>query len=270
MRALGLIAGLWGLVGFCGVMADDQAPRQLTNSIGMELVLIPAGQFTMGATPEQVGADADETPREVKITQAFHLGVHEVTQEQYERVMGHNPGYFREQVIQSESSARNPVENVTWEDAVEFCRRLSELPEEKRAGRGYRLPTEAEWEYACRAGSTSAYSYGDSTEPLADHGWFAGNAEDRSQPVGTRKPNAWGLYDMHGNVWEWCADWYAPYNAADVDSPRGPDQGTLRVLRGGGWYDEATECRAADRRWSDPTVGSDCDGFRVVLVPAER
>ncbi len=269
MRRVGMVAGLLGLASVCGLTAEDREPVQVKNSIGMELVQIPAGQFTMGAPLEQAGADPDETPRTVTIGRMFYLGAHEVTQEQYERVMGDNPGYFRENVTKRDQSGRNPVENVTWEAAVEFCRRLSELPEEKSAGRAYRLPTEAEWEYACRAGTNSAYSFGDSAERLVDHAWFDTNAETQTQPVGSRKPNAWGLYDMHGNVWEWCADWYGPYSPGDTENPRGPSEGTLRVLRGGGWYDEASECRSADRRWSDPTVGSDCDGFRVVLVAAE-
>ena len=161
------------------------------NSIGIRLKLLPAGTFWMGE---------DLDAHKVTLTQPFYLGVYEVTQEQYERVMGKNPSNFK--------GPQNPVEKVSWDDAVEFCRKLSELPEEKAAGRIYRLPTEAEWEYACRAGTTTKYSFGDSESELGEYGWFDKNSDRKTHPVGQKQPNKWGLYDMHGNVWEWCSDWY--------------------------------------------------------------
>ena len=172
--------------------APAPSPESAT-SIGMEFKLIPAGTFIMGE-----GDDAHE----VTLTQPFKIGVHEVTQAQYEQVMGVNPSHFK--------GANNPVETVSWEDAVEFCRRLSELPAEKAAGHVYRLPTEAEWEYACRAGTTTKYSFGDDESDLGDHAWFLENFLENSgtntHPVGRKGPNAWSLYGMHGNVLEWCQD----------------------------------------------------------------
>jgi formylglycine-generating enzyme required for sulfatase activity/serine/threonine protein kinase len=237
----------------------------LTNSIGMRLKLLPAGTFTMGDSELD-----DATPHQVTLTRPFYLGVYEVTQEQYERVMGQNPSHFK--------GARNPVEKVSWEDAVEFCKKLSALPEERAAGRVYRLPTEAEWEYACRAGSTTKYSFGDKDSQLGDHAWFGENSGGKTHPVGEKQPNAWGLYDLHCNVWEWCADWYGDYPKGAVSDPVGPrgdldefdvtvptDSDSLRVLRGGGWYFVAALCRSASRRRNDPSYRRSSDGFRLAL-----
>ena len=177
-----------------------------TNSIGMKLVLIPAGEFLMGS-PEGEGYLVEHPQHRVRITKAFYLGTCEVTQEQYERVMGSNPSCFckngsGKDQVSGQDTGSFPVEMVSWEDAVEFCRRLSELPGEKSAGRVYRLPTEAEWEYACRAGSSGRYGFGDQERGLGEHGWFSDNSHGKTHPVGQKKPNAWGLYDVHGNVWE--------------------------------------------------------------------
>ena len=173
---------------------------EATNSIGMKLRLIPAGEFMMGSPGTESGREDDETQHRVSITKPFYLGVTEVTQEQYQKVMGTNPSYFK--------GPQNPVETVSWADAVEFCRKLSAMPAEKTAGHVYRLPTEAEWEYACRAGTTTAYSFGDDASRLGDYGWFGGNSDSKTHQVGEKKPNAWGLYDMHGGVYEWCQDRY--------------------------------------------------------------
>ena len=184
------------------------------------------------------------------------MGVHEITQAQYEQVMGVNPSRFK--------GADNPVENVSWDDAVEFCRRLSELPAEKEAGNVYRLPTEAEWEYACRAGTTTMYSFGDDESKLGDCDWFSENSGTKTHPVGGKKPNAWGLYDMHGNVWEWCQDLYGDYPSGPVTDPTGPATGSDRVYRGGSWYGTAVYCRSANRHWYLPSYRSINLGFRVV------
>jgi formylglycine-generating enzyme required for sulfatase activity len=195
--------------------------------------------------------------------------VHEVTQAQYEKVMGAKPSYFHGDEIKG-SSSNHPVEQVSWEDAVEFCNKLSDLPEEKAAGRVYRLPTEAQWEYACRAGSKTAYSFGESSKSLGNYAWFYENSNDQTHPVGQKKANAWGLYDMHGNVWEWCSDWYGDYPKGALSDPTGPKEGSFRVYRGGSWYDEAAYCRSVYRLRFNPSDRSlfNGGGFRVALSPS--
>jgi formylglycine-generating enzyme required for sulfatase activity len=227
------------------------------DSIGMEFKLIPAGKLTMG---EGVLA------HEVTLAEPFKLGVHEVTQAQYEQVMGVNPSRSK--------GANNPVEMVSWEDAVEFCRRLSELPAEKAADNVYRLPTEAEWEYACRAGATTKFSFGDDESELEQYDWCYENSLENSgsstNPVGRKRPNAWGLYDMHGNVKEWCQDWYGDYPSGSVTDPSGATSGSDRVLRGGSWCDTAEFCRSADRFGYEPSIRYDLWGFRVCLSPSGK
>ncbi|MFM8188000.1 MAG: formylglycine-generating enzyme family protein, partial [Pirellula sp.] len=186
---------------------------------------------------------------------------------QYEKVMGANPSYFQGEEIEG-SSSNHPVECVSWLDAVEFCKKLSDLPEEKATGRVYRLPTEAEWEYACRAGSKSAYSFGESSKSLGDYAWFDENSNDQTQPVGEKKANAWGLYDMHGNVWEWCRDRYGDYPEGAVSDPSGPKEGSNRVIRGGSWYFVAAFCRSGIRYWFVPSYRLNLIGFRLALSPS--
>ena len=219
----------------------------VANSIGMHFVPIPAGTFTMGD---------GEHAHKVTLTQSFHLGQHEVTQEQYEKVMGATPSNFK--------GPQNPVEKVSWDDAVEFCRKLSELPEEKAAGYVYRLPTEAEWEYACRAGTTTEYSFGDSASELGAYAWYDENSGKTTHPVGGKQANPWGLYDMHGNVWEWCQDWYGDYPSGSVTDPTGAVSGSSRVLRGGSWFNNSDYCLSANRYWSSPDSRFIILGFRVL------
>lgn len=242
--------------------AIGQQPKEITNSIGMKLVLIPAGSFTMGSPEEDVGEIPFNTPHKVTISKSYHLGSYEVTQHEYEKVIGANPSHFK--------GAKNPVDTVNWEDAVSFCKRLSEMPNEKAAGRSYRLPTEAEWEYACRAGSTTSYSSGDTEESLGGYAWFKENTGNKTHPVGEKKPNRWGLYDMHGNVSEWCQDWFARYPPSAVTDPRGPNRGTVRMLRGGGWDSDAAFCRTAFRNSGFPTFRTFNIGFRVALSPSVK
>jgi len=241
---------------------------KIFNSIGMELVLIPKGKFTMGSPASEEGRYENETEHEVTISKDYYLGVTEVTQGQYEKVIGVNPSFWQKRVIRKSDSSMYPVEQVTWEDAVEFCKELSDLPEEKKAGRVYRLPTEAEWEYACRAGSKSAYSFGESSKSLGNYAWFGENSNAWTHSVGEKKANAWGLYDMHGNVWEWCSDWYGDYPNGAVSDPVGPRKGSVRVLRGGSWVLVAALCRSANRNWRDPSHRNDSLGFRVALSPS--
>ena len=236
------------------VAAQKGLPVEITNSIGMKLVLIAAGEFMMGSPDSDRDADNDEKPQhKVRITKPFYLGVHEVTQQQYEKVIGENPSEFK--------GAGNPVETVSWDDAVEFCKKLS-----AKEGKTYRLPTEAEWEYACRAGTTTQWSCGDEST-LRDYAWYGDNSELATHGVGDRMPNSWGLCDMHGNVDEWCEDWFGHYPAEHVTNPRGPSQATYRVLRGGCWDDVAGYCRAAFRRRGGPGNRNDYLGFRVAAVP---
>ncbi len=242
-------------------------PVEVTNSIGMKLAFIPAGEFLMGSPNSDSDADSDEKPQHtVRITKSFYLGVTEVTQEQYERVMDSNPSHFK--------GAQLPVENVSWNDAMEFCRKLSELRAERSVGRVYRLPTEAEWEYACRAGSTTKWSFGDSESSLGDYAWFSSNAGRKTHPVGTKKPNAWGLYDMHGNVLEWCSDWWKrDYTTTTVSDPTGPATGSYRVYRGGGWSYCAWSCRSAFRNARStgaPESRGDSLGFRLAFSSVDQ
>jgi formylglycine-generating enzyme required for sulfatase activity len=254
----------------------SKQPKEIANSIGMKLVLIPRGEFTMGSPLEEMGRGGDEHPHEVEISEPFYLAVHEVTQGQYAKVMGTNPSWFTpdgggKKNIDVKDTSNFPVEKVSWHDAVAFCRKLSALPAEKNAGRVYRLPTEAQWEYACRgdAGS-SAYSAGSKLSILEanfKHEQTGFTYLKRTGEVGKANPNGWGLYDMHGNVWEWCNDWYAEsyYRKSPRKDPQGPDEGDMRVVRGGGWNSFARDCRSAKRRAYRPASQQDHIGFRVAF-----
>ncbi len=179
-------------------------------------------------------------------------------------LIGKNPSHFQGAIVGNEN-ADLPVEQVSWDDAVAFCKKLSDLPDEKKAGRVYRLPTEAEWEYACRVGSKTAYSFDDEEGLLPEYGWFNRNSSDRTHTVGLLEPNAWGLYDMHGNVWEWCRDWNGEYPKGAVSDPTGPTKGSHRVIRGGCWILEAALCRSANRHGGSPSSRSNFNGFRLAL-----
>jgi uncharacterized protein (TIGR02996 family) len=243
----------------------------VTNAAGMTFVLIPPGTFWMGSPDTEEGRYADESPlHEVAITRPFYLGVHPVTQDQYRRVGGDNPSTFRpggqhHDRVEGLDTSLFPVENVCWREAVRFCRSLSALPAEQQAGRVYRLPTEAEWEYACRAGASALPFHFSSQLPPARAKYD--DLEDRPAAVGSYPPNAWGLYDMHGNVWEWindpmAADWYRRSPRHD---PQGPGADDVRGFRGGGWCSSVGLCRAACRSADAEDFRSDYLGFRVVL-----
>jgi formylglycine-generating enzyme required for sulfatase activity len=233
---------------------DRQPGEVMTNSIGMKLVYIQPGEFQMGSDDGQ----SNEKPiHTVKISKGFYIGIYEVTQEQYQKVMGTNPSYFK--------GSNLPVESVSWADAVEFCKKLSQTE-----GKTYRLPTEAEWEYACRAGTTTQFSFGDDKSQLGDYAWYDKNSGGKPHPVGTKKPNAWGLYDMHGNAWEWCLDWYAKdwYSKGPEENPLNESYGDKwgRVVRGGFWFVNSGLCRVSHRDGYGPSSrGGDGVGFRVVL-----
>ncbi len=228
--------------------------KQTVNSIGMKLLLIPAGEFMMGSSDSDKDASDDEKPQhQVRITRPFYLGVTEVTQGQYWSVTGENPSFFK-------GSDDLPVEQVSWNDAIAFCNKLSEREGLKPyyqsgagvqlGGDGYRLPTEAEWEYACRAGTSTRYSFGDDEASLGEYAWFRGNSSRKTHPVGQKPPNKFGLYDMHGNVSEWCWEvydqgCYRPPPVIDASSP--PEQASGRVRRGGGWGGASRFARSAMR-----------------------
>jgi formylglycine-generating enzyme required for sulfatase activity len=250
----------------------------------MRLVRIPAGTFRMGSPDNEADRSADEQQHEVEISQPFYLGIYPVTQEQYQKVMGGNPSYFSaggggKGNVQGMDTRAFPVEQVSWDDAVEFCRRLSELPEEEAAGRKYRLPTEAEWEYSCRGGAFyQTFHFGNSlssSQANFDGNYPYGGASNgpylqRTCKVGSYPADAFGLFDLHGNVWEWCSDWYAEnyYANSPRRDPAGPPQGSSRVFRGGGWDNSGFFCRSADRHKVGPASRRSLQGFRVALVPS--
>jgi len=229
----------------------------VTNSIGMKLVYIPAGEFMMGSPSSESQRDSDEGPQHrIRISKGFYMGQTEVTQAQWEAVMGNNPSHFKGDNL--------PVETVSWNDMVEFCKNLSQME-----SKTYTLPSEAQWEYACRAGSTTAYCFGDSSTLLEDYAWHGYEpSAAKPHPVGQKRPNKWGLYDMHGNVWEWCQDWYSEdyYKKSRSVDPEGPNTGSARVLRGGSWYIRGDyNFRSAARRWLAPDDRIFDYGFRVVM-----
>jgi formylglycine-generating enzyme required for sulfatase activity len=235
----------------------------ITNSIGMKLARIPEGVFMMGFLGDAKTRAGDEK-QEVKLTHDFYLGIYPVTQSQFERVMRKNPSHFQGDEVSGQDNSDLPVEQVTWSDATEFCRKLSKLPEEKAAGRVYRLPTAAEWEYASQAGTPND-NIGKNQSSLGAHAWFCKNSNQQTNKVGEKAPNAWGLYDMFGNVWEWCANWHEDRFQKSVVNPRGPQTGVYRVLRGGSWSDLPLDCTLNSWWRLSPFARSYNIGFRVAM-----
>jgi formylglycine-generating enzyme required for sulfatase activity len=220
----------------------------LPGGMPMEMVWCPPGTFMMGSPASEIlydRAKEDEVQHQVTLTKGFWMAKTEVTQEQWISVMGYNPSLHK--------SEKLPVEQVSWEDCMEFCQKT-----------GLDLPTEAEWEYACRAGTAGPYA-GNGT--LEDMAWYSGNSELVTHTVGQKRPNAWGLYDMHGNVWEWCADWYDDYPSDPETDPTGAGSGYNRVLRGGSYWHDASSCRSALRRRRYPDSRDGFNGFRPVARP---
>ncbi|MDA1277994.1 MAG: formylglycine-generating enzyme family protein [Verrucomicrobia bacterium] len=242
-------------------------------------VRIPAGTFTMGSPATEKERDSDETQHTVTLTKDFYMSKYEVTQREYLAVMGNNPSGFP-------SNLNRPVEQVSWNEAMSYCAKLT--ASEKAAGRlqagwEYRLPTEAEWEYACRAGTSTPFHYGndlrsgmanfDGTREYAGGTGTVNNPNgtflERTTTVGSYAANAFGLYDMHGNVWEWCLDRYGDYPAGSVTDPKGPSSGSFRVFRGGSWINYARGCQSADRNYGYPGGRNYVIGFRPVLAPGQ-
>jgi formylglycine-generating enzyme required for sulfatase activity len=264
-----------------------QLPIKMTNSIGMEFVLIPPGEFDMGTeeselaellrdaqnrkpSPWYLEALPSESPRHrVRITRPFWLGRYEVTQREYLAVMKtsptmYAPGKIHQDLVQGIDTSALPIDNVGWDTANEFCRQLSAMSAE--SGRRYRLPTEAEWEYACRAGTTTRYYWGSAQSQMNEYAWNPRNSGNVPHAVGQKRPNAWGLYDMLGNMWEWCADWHGPayYRSSPSEAPTGPTEGTQRILRGGGFNGSPEFVRSAVRPSREPKGGGNYYGLRVV------
>jgi len=225
-----------------------------SDAFGMKFVYIPPGTFMMGSPEDEPGRDSDETLHRVTLTRGFYMQTTEVTQGQWKEVMGDNPSYFKE------CGDDCPVDTVSWDDVQEFIKSLN------RKGEGlYRLPTEAEWEYAARAGSETAYCFGNDAADLGKYAWYGESWDRGTHPVAQKELNAWGLYDMHGNVWEWCQDWYSKYPLGDAIDPTGPESGSYRVIRGSSFIYTARDCRSANRDyWLLPGYRDGNLGFRLV------
>ena len=234
--------------------AQPEVGGKKRNSLGMEFVYISPGSFMMGSPSGESDRDSDEKQHRVTLTRGYYMQTTEVTQGQWRKVMGSNPSRF------TNCGDNCPIEKVSWEDCQQFIRKLNGM----EGPRKYRLPTEAEWEYVARSGTTGAYA-GD----LDAMGWYRNNSGSKTHAVGEKEPNAWGLYDMHGNVWEWCQDWYGDYPSGSVMDPTGPSSGSYRVNRGGSWYCFARYCRSADRYGIEPGARGDDLGFRLAFAPGQ-
>lgn len=241
----------------------ESAQSSFTNSLGMKFVYIKPGSFMMGSPSNEPGRHDDETQHNVTLTKGFYMQTTEVTQSQWKAVMKNNPSHFPGWF---KSCNDCPVEKVSWNYVQEFIRKLNQ----KEGSNKYRLPTEAQWEYACRAGSTSAFANGEISElfcgydsSLDSMGWYCGNANNKTHPVARKQSNSWGLYDMHGNVFEWCQDWEGSYPSGSVTDPPGPSSGSCRVFRGGCWDCNANNCCSAVRCSVTPDSRFKVIGFRL-------
>ncbi|MCL2809623.1 MAG: formylglycine-generating enzyme family protein [Treponema sp.] len=298
------------VIGFTFITCDPEGDKPETttqeneitititgSNVQLKMKYITGGTFTMGSPDDVATVWSDswfnnELPRRQVTLTGFYMGIFQVTQEQYEAVMGYNPSYFTtakgRPPATGETDTKRPVETVTWFDAVEFCNKLSILanltpyytiedrvpatPNEypitsatvtvNSSANGYRLPTEAQWEYACRAGTSTWFNTGNTI--TNNTGWYWDNSESRTREVGKKPANAWGLFDTHGNVWEWCWDWYGVYPSDAETNPVGPASGADRVIRGGGWGDVSVNVRSAVRLIYDPDGRSSIIGFRLV------
>lgn len=269
-KAAALGAGRLFLVAISAVLAlhlslnaqeKKDPPKHYTNSIGMKFAWIPPGSFVMGSPKEEKQRNDSETQHKVTLTKGFYMGVYLVIQEQWQEVMGKNPSQFK-------GEKNLPVDTVSWNECQEFIKKLRAKDPDKKE---YRLPTEAEWEYACRAGTTTPFHFGDtiSTEQANYDGNFAygagkkGICRGKTTPVDAFPANAWGLHDMHGNLWQWCQDSYGDYPKTDVTDPPGPAKGDTRVIRGGTWYTGPSVCRSARRDGFSANNRDKYYGFRL-------
>jgi formylglycine-generating enzyme required for sulfatase activity len=279
LRAI-FLAFLFIFFSFPSQFLAQNAPKKgedwivtLPSGVAFEMIYIAPGTFKMGSPADEAGREDSEKQHEVTLTKDYYLGKYVVTQELWEAVTGANPSKWK--------GTNLPVEKVSWADAMDFCKKLTEM--ERKSGRlpenwKYTLPTEAQWEFACRADTTTALNNGknlDCTDKdcrgessnLAEVAWYDKNSDRKTHPVGLKKPNNYGLYDMHGNIWEWCFDWYADYPDNSAIDPLGPDKGTAHVRRGGSWGYYAKGCRSAARASYSPNYRLGSLGFRLALVP---
>ena len=246
----------------CERKPSEETSNEVKTESGTKMVLLPGGTFTMGDESE-----VDSKPHEVSVS-PFFIDAHLVTQEEYEALMQDNPSRWK--------GSKNPVEQVRWSDAVRYCNARSQAEGLQPCydlntwkcdftANGYRLPTEAEWEYACRAGTKTTYFFGNDPSKLEDHAWFDENSGQKPQPVGQKAPNSWDLYDICGNVWEWCNDFYKVdyYQESPKDNPRGPEAGETKVVRGGAWKFSAESCRSGYRYNEDPGYADVCFGYDI-------
>ncbi len=265
-----VVMGVVAAAALLTLVTPNKAPARsvkFVNSLDMEFVLVPAGSFMMGSPKSEAHRDNDELLHEVTITKPYYIQTTEVTLGQWREIMGTK--FFGKR----KGDPGDPVVSVSWFDCMEFIEKLN-----KREEGTYRLPTEAEWEYACRAGTDTAYFWGDEpgcsrfmygnnplkSEICIEHVKSMGLEPGKPAPVKSYEPNPWGLYDTHGNVWEWCSDWYAAYPEESVTDPQGPDKGNRRVRRSGSWYKYPWYCRSANRNMGHPAIKHDTLGFRLV------
>jgi len=257
-----ILSGILAFLAGCNRSKPGDAPSEIKTKSGAVVVQIPAGWFIMGDENE-----VDAKPHEVYVS-AFYIDKYLVTQEQYQKVMGGNPSRWKANM--------NPVEQVRWSDAARYCNARSRLEglqscydlktwECNFDADGYRLPTEAEWEYACRAGTRTAYFFGNDPSKLRDYAWFEENSAGQPRPVGQKQPNPWGLYDMYGNVWHWCNDFYKVdyYQESSAENPKGPKTGDNKVVRGGAWKFSTQSCRSGYRYNEDPGYADVCFGYDI-------
>ncbi len=253
-RLIGLIGALAGAL----PLHAQESPRPYTNSLGMKFVWIPPGTFLMGSPPDEPDRRENEVQHHVRLTRGFYMGAHLVTQEQWQAVMGINPSHF-------DGEKNLPVERVSWTDCQEFIKKVR--AKDKKL---YRLPTEAEWEYACRAGTTTAYAFGATLS--TDQANFNGSGQkgrylEKTTPIDHFPANAWGLHDMHGNLIQWLQDWHGEYPAGKAVDPQGPAEGKLRSLRGGSWFYEPRYCRSAYRCAAGQGARAGDIGVRLCFFP---
>jgi len=261
-----LVIGMLFWFIFIPTLAESQVGKKISNDLGMEFVYIAPATFIMGSPSDEPNRDSDERPHHVTLTKGYYMQTTEVTQGQWKAVMGDNTSTFKK------CGDNCPVEAVSWDTVQDFIQKLNQ----KEGGNKYRLPTEAEWEYACRAGTETPFVFGQclSTDQANYNGKYPlpgcseGEYRKRTLPVASLSPNAWGLYDMHGNVAEWCQDWLGDYPSRNITDPTGPSSSEVRVFRGGGWSDSASSCRSADRSGNAPFLYRlEFVGFRLVRNP---